>query len=70
VLVSRTESKLQAVAAELAGSYGVQARTCAADLTQASPETIAKIGAALKGLDVSAVPLDVQLSTLHCAAAS
>jgi DNA-binding transcriptional LysR family regulator len=30
----------------------------------------AEIAAALEGLDVSAVPLDVQLSTLHCAAAS
>ena len=57
VLVSRTESKLAAAAAELAGAYGVQARTCAADLTQAGPDTIAKIGAVLEGLDVSGVSL-------------
>ena len=56
VLVSRTESKLLACAAELTARYpGVEARVCAADLTRLAgqPDTLARLAAALEGLEVS-----------------
>lgn len=52
MLISRTESKLKEVAAELSGKFGVEARYVAADLCKAGPDTFAKIGAALEGLEV------------------
>jgi hypothetical protein len=52
VLISRTQSKLEAVAAELEEVYGVHTRVVAADLSKAGPEMFTKIGAALEGLEV------------------
>lgn len=56
MLVSRTQSKLDECAAELAGKYGVEARTCSADLCKAGPDTFAKIAGALEGLEVRGWP--------------
>jgi hypothetical protein len=74
VLISRTESKLKEVAAELEGGYGVQARFVAADLSQPTPDTLARIAAALQGLEVRAaagLPRPAQrgpLALVHAAA--
>ncbi|KAL4426395.1 hypothetical protein ABPG77_004689 [Micractinium sp. CCAP 211/92] len=65
VLISRTESKLQDCAAELRGKYGVEARICPADLCEATPETFAKIGAALEGLEVGILVNNAGLSYDH-----
>lgn len=56
VLISRTESKLQDCAAELRERYGVDTRICPADLSKATPDTFAKIGAALEGLEARRRP--------------
>ena len=51
LLVSRTEAKLEAVAAELAAAHGVEAQHVAADLARATPTDWARIEAALEGLE-------------------
>lgn len=65
VLISRTESKLQQAAAELQGKHGVQVKYVAADLCKAGPETFAKIGAALEGLEVGILVNNAGLSYDH-----
>ncbi|KAL4430884.1 hypothetical protein ABPG75_006140 [Micractinium tetrahymenae] len=65
VLISRTESKLQDCAAELRERYGVEARVCSADLSKATPETFAKIGAALEGLEVGILVNNAGVSYDH-----
>ncbi|EFN59097.1 hypothetical protein CHLNCDRAFT_56728 [Chlorella variabilis] len=65
VLISRTESKLKEVAAELSGKFGVEARYVAADLCKAGPDTFAKIGAALEGLEVGLLVNNAGMSYDH-----
>jgi len=52
MLVSRTQSKLDACAAELRAAYGVQVATCSADLCKLDAAGADQIGAALHGLEV------------------
>lgn len=65
VLISRTESKLQDCAAELRERYGVDTRICPADLSKATPDTFAKIGAALEGLEVGILVNNAGVSYDH-----
>ncbi|KAI3433622.1 hypothetical protein D9Q98_003431 [Chlorella vulgaris] len=65
VLISRTQSKLEAVAAELEEVYGVHTRVVAADLSKAGPEMFTKIGAALEGLEVGLLVNNAGLSYDH-----
>eukprot|EP00887_Chlorella_sp_A99_P005417 scaffold1.g5417.t1 len=76
VLVSRTEAKLKAEAAELEAKYGVQTRVVSADLTSPDDATIARrgaeaavetggVGAALEGLDVGLLVNNAGMSYDH-----
>lgn len=52
VLVSRTESKLEAVEEELRGKYNVKVKRCAADLCKVDEPTLARLRETLEGVDV------------------
>lgn len=72
VMISRTESKLQACAQELEEKYSIESRIVAADFNHASdPGFIAPIAAALQHLDIGMLVNNVGMSyemPLHFAA--
>lgn len=51
MLISRTESKLKAEAAELEAKYGVLTRIVPVDLTKPDDATMARIAEAIEGLE-------------------
>jgi 17beta-estradiol 17-dehydrogenase / very-long-chain 3-oxoacyl-CoA reductase len=52
VIISRTQARLDACAAELRAEHGVQVATCAADLCKLNAQALFRVGEALRGLEV------------------
>ena len=65
VLVSRTESKLAAVANEIAFKYSVEAKYTVVDFAHADQATWQRTAEAVKGLDVGLLINNVGLSYDH-----
>jgi 17beta-estradiol 17-dehydrogenase / very-long-chain 3-oxoacyl-CoA reductase len=65
VLVSRTQAKLDAAAAEIEAAAGVATRTFALDFGKASAADYGRLAAALDGLDIGVLVNNVGLSYDH-----
>lgn len=65
LLVSRTQSKLDEVAADIASKFGVETKTCAADLCSADGKIFDTLDAAMKGLDIGILVNNAGMSYDH-----
>jgi len=62
VLISRTQTKLDNVAAEISGKYGVETKTLALDFGEATEESYEKVKSFLQELDVGVLVNNVGVS--------
>ena len=65
ILISRTQAKLVQLAEELSGTYNIQTRTCAVDLTKIEDSTFDKVAAAIKDLEVGILINNAGMSYDH-----
>ena len=66
VLISRTESKLRDLAAELESQHGVKCKYVAADLTSCSAAKWEELSTVLSGLDLGLLVNNAGASYDHC----